>query len=97
MIRRVFLSLLLLPLLLLAGAALWLLSSLPVTKGRVSLQGLSARVAIVEGKGQANDPRPWFEFKWSLAVGDKEMSQREFDELVDAKATLVFIDRRPVL
>jgi len=65
--------------------------------GVEAMQRLSARVAIVEGKGQANDPRPWFEFKWSLAVGDKELSQREFDELVDAKAPLVFIDRRPVL
>ncbi len=65
--------------------------------GVESMQRLSARVAIVEGKGQGNEPRPWFEFRWSLAVGDKELSQREFDELVDAKTPLVFIDRRPVL
>ncbi len=65
--------------------------------GVESMQRLSARVAIVEGKGQADDPRPWFEFRWSLALGDQELSQHEFEELVDAKTPLVFIDRRPVL
>jgi hypothetical protein len=65
--------------------------------GVESMQRLSARVAIVEGKGQANDPRPWFEFRWSLALGEVELTQTEFDTLVDAKTPLVFIDRRPVL
>jgi hypothetical protein len=65
--------------------------------GVESMQRLSARVTIVEGKGQANDPRPWFEFRWSLAVGDTELSTSEFEQLVDAKTPLVFIDRRPVL
>jgi superfamily II DNA or RNA helicase len=65
--------------------------------GVESMQRLSARVAIVEGKGQQGDPRPWFEFRWSLAVGDQELSQSEFEQLVDAKTPLVFIDRRPVL
>ncbi|MDO8348759.1 MAG: SNF2-related protein, partial [Planctomycetota bacterium] len=65
--------------------------------GVESMQRLSARVAIVEAKGQANDPRPWFEFRWSLAVGDNELSQSEFDQLVEARTPLVFIDRRPVL
>jgi hypothetical protein len=65
--------------------------------GVEAMQRLSARVAIVEGKGQQNEPRPWFEFRWSLAVGDQELSQAEFEQLVDAKTPLVFIDRRPVL
>ncbi len=65
--------------------------------GVESMQRLSARVAIVEGKGQQNEPRPWFEFRWSLAIGDQELSQSEFDQLVDARTPLVFIDRRPVL
>ena len=65
--------------------------------GVESMQRLSARVAIVEAKGQANDPRPWFEFRWSLAVGDQELSPGQFEQLVDAKTPLVFIDRRPVL
>jgi len=65
--------------------------------GVEQMQRLSARVAIVEAKGQPNDPRPWFEFRWSLAVGDKELSQGEFDQLVDARTPLVFIGRRPVL
>ncbi len=65
--------------------------------GVESMQRLSARVAIVEAKGQADDPRPWFEFRWSLAIGDQELSQQEFDQLVDARSPLVFIDRRPVL
>lgn len=65
--------------------------------GVESMQRLSARVAIVEGNGQDNDPRPWFEFKWSLAIGDKELDASQFEQLVDAKTPLVFIDRRPVL
>ena len=65
--------------------------------GVESMQRLSARVAIVEGKGQQDEPRPWFEFRWSLAVGDKELTQSEFEQLVDARTPLVFIDRRPVL
>jgi SNF2 family DNA or RNA helicase len=65
--------------------------------GVESMQRLSARVAIVEGKSQQGDPRPWFEFRWSLAIGDQELSQSDFETLVDAKTPLVFIDRRPVL
>ncbi|MFY9341497.1 MAG: DEAD/DEAH box helicase [Planctomycetota bacterium] len=65
--------------------------------GVEAMQRLSARVAIVEGKGAANDPRPWFEFRWSLAIGDQEISRAEFEQLVDARTPLVFIDRRPVL
>lgn len=65
--------------------------------GVEAMQRLSARVAIVEGNGQDNDPRPWFEFKWTLALGDKELNQSQFEQLVDAKTPLVFIDRRPVL
>jgi len=65
--------------------------------GVEAMQRLSARVAIVEGKGTQDEPRPWFEFRWSLAVGDKELTQSEFDQLVEAKTPLIFIDRRPVL
>jgi hypothetical protein len=65
--------------------------------GVEAMQRLSARVAIVEGSGQDNDPRPWFEFRWSLALGDQELTQSEFEQLVDAKTPLVFIDKRPVL
>ena len=65
--------------------------------GIESMQRLSARVAIVESGGQDDDPRPWFEFRWSLALGEQELSQSEFEQLVDAKTPLVFIDNRPVL
>lgn len=65
--------------------------------GIESIQRLSARVAIVEGGGQDNDPRPWFEFRWSLALGEQELSPSEFEQLVQAKTPLVFIDKRPVL
>ncbi|MEO6597083.1 MAG: DEAD/DEAH box helicase [Planctomycetota bacterium] len=65
--------------------------------GVESMQRLSARVAIVEASGAANDPRPWFEFRWSLAIGDQELTSAEFEQLVDARSPLVFIDRRPVL
>ena len=65
--------------------------------GVESMQRLSARVAIIEAKGQQDDPRPWFEFRWSLAIGDKELTQADFESLVDARTPLVFIDRKPVL
>ncbi len=65
--------------------------------GVESMQRLSARVAIMEASAEPDDPRPWFEFRWSLAVGDKELSNDQFEELVNARTPLVFIDRRPVL
>ena len=65
--------------------------------GIESMQRLSARVAIVEAAAQADDPRPWFEFRWSLAIGEQELSQQQFEQLVEAKSPLVFIDRKPVL
>ena len=65
--------------------------------GVESMQRLSARVSLVEQKGQGETPRPWFEFRWSLALGDQELSRAEFDQLVEARAPLVFLDRRPVL
>lgn len=65
--------------------------------GVESMQRLSARVAIIEASAEPDDPRPWFEFRWSLAVGDKELSNDQFEELVNARTPLVFIDKRPVL
>ncbi|MFK7739473.1 MAG: DEAD/DEAH box helicase [Planctomycetota bacterium] len=65
--------------------------------GVEAMERLSARVAIIEIKGQDDDPRPWFEFKWSLALGEQELDQSQFEQLVDAKTPLVFIDNRPVL
>src|SRR5262245_3753728 len=64
--------------------------------GVESMQRLSAHVTLVEVPG--GDPlRPWFEFRWNLALGDSVLSREEFDQLVDAKAPLVFLDRKPVL
>ncbi|MCA8947937.1 MAG: DEAD/DEAH box helicase [Planctomycetes bacterium] len=65
--------------------------------GIEAMQRLSARVAIIEASNEPDDPRPWFEFRWSLAVGDQELSNDEFEQLVSARAPLVFIDRRPIL
>ncbi|MBK8099213.1 MAG: DEAD/DEAH box helicase family protein [Planctomycetes bacterium] len=65
--------------------------------GVESMQRLTARVTLSEVKGQGDTPRPWFEFKWSLAIGDVELSTTEFNQLVDARTPLVFLDRRPVL
>ena len=65
--------------------------------GVESMQRLSARVTLTEGKGQGDTPRPWFEFRWSLALGEKELTRSEFDQLVEARAPLVFLDRKPVL
>ncbi len=64
--------------------------------GIESMQRLSAHVTLVEVPG--GDPmRPWFEFRWNLALGDTVLSRQEFDQLVDARAPLVFLDRKPVL
>ncbi|MCA8976957.1 MAG: DEAD/DEAH box helicase [Planctomycetes bacterium] len=65
--------------------------------GVESMQRLSARVQIVDCTSEPDDPRPWFEFRWSLAVGDTELTTSQFEQLVSAKTPLVFIDRRPVL
>jgi penicillin amidase len=46
MIRRLLALLLALPLLLAAGAALWLVSSLPITDGTIRLDGLAAPVTV---------------------------------------------------
>lgn len=65
--------------------------------GVESMQRLTARVTLVEAPGQGPEQRPWFEFRWSLALGETELSPTEFEQLVDARAPLVFLDRRPVL
>jgi superfamily II DNA or RNA helicase len=65
--------------------------------GVESMQRLSAHVTLSEVQDDDGSPRPWFEFKWSLAIGDQVLSNREFEQLVNAKAPLVFLDRRPVL
>ncbi len=65
--------------------------------GVEQMQRLSAKVTLVERPGVAGDPRPWFDFRWNLAIGDQDISSSDFERLVDAKAPLVFLDRRPVL
>jgi SNF2-related domain/Helicase conserved C-terminal domain/SNF2 Helicase protein len=65
--------------------------------GVETMERLAARVSLVELPGAPSEPRPWFEFRWNLAIGDQALSNAEFDKLVEAKAPLVFLDRRPVL
>jgi SNF2 family DNA or RNA helicase len=64
--------------------------------GLESMQRLSARVSLAES-ASSDGPRPWFEFRWSLAVAGQELDQKEFDALVNARSPLVFLDRGPVL
>ncbi len=65
-----------------------------------NMQRLAARVTL--GEVEADDkldpgPQPWFEFKWSLAIGDKELSKKEFAALAKSKSPLVFLGETPVL
>ncbi|MCC6782496.1 MAG: DEAD/DEAH box helicase [Planctomycetes bacterium] len=61
------------------------------------LQRLSAIVSLSQLPETAGETRPWFDFRWSLAVGDRKLDDREFQELVESKAPVVFLDRGPVL
>ncbi|MGE3173299.1 MAG: SNF2-related protein [Planctomycetota bacterium] len=65
--------------------------------GVEAMQRLSAHVTLQEVQG-AEQTRPWFEFRWNLALGDKVLSRGEFEELVEARTPLVWLDKnKPVL
>ncbi len=64
--------------------------------GVESMQRLAAHVTLKEVPG-SDSIRPWFEFRWNLAIGETVLTRKEFDELVAAKAPLVFLDNKPVL
>jgi superfamily II DNA or RNA helicase len=61
------------------------------------IQRLSAIVTLREAPDSAGELRPWFDFRWSLALGERELSDDEFRKLVDSKAPVVFLERGPVL
>jgi hypothetical protein len=63
--------------------------------GNETAQRIAARVNLVEVPGSGE--RPWFEFQWSVALGERELTKAEFDRLVDSSTPLVMIDKRPVL
>ncbi|GAB4136063.1 MAG: hypothetical protein Fur0037_00330 [Planctomycetota bacterium] len=65
--------------------------------GLESMQRISAKVVIGEAPSSEDSPRPWFEFRWNIAVGDRELTEKEFEELVQARSPLVFLDKKPVL
>jgi hypothetical protein len=65
--------------------------------GLERMQRLAAHVSLQETKGQGTPLRPWFEFHWNVALGDRQLTQQEFDQLVAARTPLVFLDRTPVL
>jgi superfamily II DNA or RNA helicase len=68
-----------------------------VTLPGLEMHRLSARVQLKEVNPGSNEPRPWFEFRWSLAVDDKELDPKEFEQLVNARSPLVTLDRGAVL
>jgi hypothetical protein len=63
--------------------------------GNESAQRIAARVNLVEVAGSGD--RPWFEFQWSIALGERELSKAEFEKLVDSSSPLVVLDRKAVL
>jgi len=63
--------------------------------GNEAAQRIAARVNLVETPGDGD--RPWFEFQWNVALGDRELSKAEFEALVESTAPIVVIGGRPVL
>lgn len=61
------------------------------------LQRLSAVVSLAQAAETAGETRPWFDFRWSLAVGDRRLDEAEFQQLVESKAPVVFLARGPIL
>ena len=61
------------------------------------VQRVTARVTIREEEAAASSPRPWFQFSWTLALGDTEISPKDFEELVSSRSALVHLERGPVL
>lgn len=82
-----------------------LLDHLPMLEAEgveVSLPGLErmrrlvAKVTLRE-KDAGDGMRPWFQLDWKLAVGDQELSNDEFEALVNARSPLVQLGRGAVL
>lgn len=65
--------------------------------GLEQLDQLSARVRLIEQTKGEDDQRPWFQFEWSLSVGDRELSQDEFLKIANSNSPLVFLDGTAVL
>jgi superfamily II DNA or RNA helicase len=63
--------------------------------GNESTQRIAARVNLVEVPSAGD--RPWFEFQWTVALGDRDLSKAEFDRLVESTSPLVVLDRRAIL
>jgi len=63
--------------------------------GQEMAQRIAARVNLVEVPGGGD--RPWFEFQWSVALGNRALSKSEFERLVESTSPLVLLDSRPVL
>ena len=61
------------------------------------IQRLSAIVSLTESVELGGETRPWFDFRWALALGDRELDEAEFRELVESKAPVVFLGRGAVL
>ncbi|MEM7199904.1 MAG: DEAD/DEAH box helicase [Planctomycetota bacterium] len=81
-----------------------ILEHLPLLEGegvRVAVPGveqldrLAARVSLQEVG--AEDGRPWFEFNWRLALGDRELSDEEFRSMVTSVSPLVKVGKASVL
>ncbi len=64
--------------------------------GLEEVHRLAARVKLTEVSSES-DPRPWFEFNWQLAIGDRVLDSKEFDALVSARSPLVELRRGTVL
>ena len=65
--------------------------------GHEDMQRISARVEIAEDPDGPAGPRPWFVFNWTLAIGDRELSEKELHQLASANSPLVQLPSGPVL
>ncbi len=65
--------------------------------GVENMARLTAKVHLTEHDKTDGSPRPWFEFKWTLAAGGVDLSDEEFQKLANSNSPLVFLEDRAVL
>jgi superfamily II DNA or RNA helicase len=65
--------------------------------GYEQMQRINAQVSITEDPDGPAGPRPWFLFNWSLALGDRELSEEDLHALARSSSPLVQLPSGPVL
>ncbi len=58
---------------------------------------IAAKVSLTEEDDGTEGPRPWFNFNWTLALGDIQLSDEDIDKLSKSRSPLVHLESGPVL